>query len=253
MGAVKNLIKVLISVLITAIIIGTVAYFVNPGLFLSAPAPAPAPALAPIQKCSGGWYCNGVSADGTPVEVPICGGGMTQWQCNLVNGQPTWQSLNKPCATGMPNSCPAPSPTPTPTIVPSPSAPLPSPISTTPPVTNSLKSNGLAVLKPGQMLTSNDKRWTLVFQTDGNLVGYTATGQVFFSANSNTPYVGNFVMQSDGNAVIYDSNSKPLWNSKSVNYNLNNSTAAPFTFVLQDDKNLVIYDANGVATWASIQ
>jgi hypothetical protein len=55
--------------------------------------------------CSGGGYCDGTSADGTPVGTVICGGGMQKYECTT-NG---WSYMGQSCDPGMPYSC-APAP-----------------------------------------------------------------------------------------------------------------------------------------------
>ena len=58
---------------------------------------------------------------------------------------------------------------------------------------------------------------------------------------------GNFrlVMQSDGNAVVYE-NSRPIWAS-----NTNNRGTGPYRLILQDDSNFVLYDSKNNALWDS--
>ena len=53
-----------------------------------------------------------------------------------------------------------------------------------------------------------------------------------------------FVMQSDGNLVLYDSGSCPLWAS-------NTSGNPGATFAVQSDGNLVVYSAAAKALWSS--
>lgn len=55
-----------------------------------------------------------------------------------------------------------------------------------------------------------------------------------------------FVLQSDGNFVVYNSENIPTWNSNTCNKGYGDKY-----LVLQDDGNLVIYDANHMPTWAS--
>lgn len=71
-------------------------------------------------------------------------------------------------------------------------------------------------LYPGQSI-----RWlmptgytSLIMQTDGNLVEYTASGHVCFAAN--TQWNGSYaIYQTDGNFVVYDSGHHALWASGS--------------------------------------
>jgi hypothetical protein len=75
--------------------------------FYTAPAKPPATAEPPAtaRTCYGGAYCDGTSADGTPVGTTVCGDKMNQFSCSLSNGNPTWVLLNKTCDDGMPHAC----------------------------------------------------------------------------------------------------------------------------------------------------
>jgi hypothetical protein len=65
-------------------------------------------------------------------------------------------------------------------------------------------------------------------------------GQSLQSANK----LHTFIMQQDGNAVLYDRNSKPLWST-------NTEGITPRDFIMQTDGNLVLYSTDGTAQWAS--
>jgi hypothetical protein len=54
-----------------------------------------------------------------------------------------------------------------------------------------------------------------------------------------------FIMQEDGNAVLYDRNSKPLWSTNT------GGLITPRDFTMQTDGNLVLYSTDGTAQWAS--
>src|SRR5438270_8650901 len=54
-----------------------------------------------------------------------------------------------------------------------------------------------------------------------------------------------FMMQQDGNVVLYDRNSKPLWSTNT------GGTISPRDFIMQTDGNLVLYGTDGKAHWAS--
>jgi hypothetical protein len=93
-----------------------------------------------------------------------------------------------------------------------------------------------------QSLSSCDGRFTLVQQTDGNLVLYKAGGVALWSSGTwNHP--GAFtVMQDDGNLVVYDAGFRALWSS--------GTWGQPgAVLAVQDDGNLVIYSASGRALW----
>lgn len=60
-----------------------------------------------------------------------------------------------------------------------------------------------------------------------------------------------FVLQSDGNLVLYNTiNGRVLWASDTVS-GYNNTKKLPFSFIYQGDSNLVLYDANGSVVWST--
>jgi hypothetical protein len=54
-----------------------------------------------------------------------------------------------------------------------------------------------------------------------------------------------FIMQPDGNVVLYDRDSKPLWSTNT------GGSISPRDLVMQTDGNLVLYGTDGKAHWAS--
>lgn len=112
---------------------------------------------------------------------------------------------------------------------------------------DSLYSNGKTTLRPGDVMISADKRWRMIMQGDGNLVGYDNSGKAFWSSKSSgkgqAPH--QLVMQGDGNLVIYDALGKATWNIGK------NSKNAPFRAIIQGDRNFVVYEATGKALWSS--
>lgn len=99
-------------------------------------------------------------------------------------------------------------------------------------------------LQPGQSLQSDSQLHTLIMQTDGNVVLYDRNSQPLWSTNTGgliTPR--DFAMQTDGNLVLYDTNGFPKWASGTDNN--------PGAFLnIQDDGNLVIYRSNTQAATA---
>ncbi|HEV2813913.1 MAG TPA: hypothetical protein VGW10_11735 [Solirubrobacteraceae bacterium] len=89
-------------------------------------------------------------------------------------------------------------------------------------------------------LVSDDGRYRLVMQLDGNLVEYGPTGPVWSSGTSSQG--ARAVMQLDGNLVIYSAGGTPLWST-------NTSGRGESRLVVQNDGNLVIYGPNG-PTWS---
>ncbi|KAG4066458.1 hypothetical protein HA402_007094 [Bradysia odoriphaga] len=69
-----------------------------------------------------------------------------------------------------------------------------------------------------------------------------ATESIPIGTQCNVQY-GRFVFQEDGNAVIYDGNNKPLWNT--------GTAGIGHSFVFQNDGNLVMYSRAGVPVWNS--
>ena len=99
-------------------------------------------------------------------------------------------------------------------------------------------------LTANQSLTSNDGRFTLVMQGDGNLVLYGPGGRYRWDTGTWGRPVQQVAMRSDGNLVLSSPSLGIVWDSKTVG----NPGAS---LVLQDDGNLVIYRSNGTAAWAS--
>jgi hypothetical protein len=107
--------------------------------------------------------------------------------------------------------------------------------------TKMLPGQGLLV---GHSVHSADGRFTFVLQADGNLVLYGPQNQpLWASGTAGKADVWQAIMQGDGNLVIYDAQNHPLWAS--------NTAGKPGSwFVVQNDGNAVIYHGNQ-AVWAS--
>jgi hypothetical protein len=135
------------------------------------------------------------------------------------------------------NADPAP-----PAADPAPPAADPAPPAANPP------AEGCGALLPNQSLgadqgvSSCDGRFTLVQQSDGNLVLYQAGGIALWSTVTSGSKGRVTVMQEDGNLVSYTPDGQPVWFSKTAGY--------PGAWLaIQDDGNLVIYA--GKAIWSS--
>ena len=104
-------------------------------------------------------------------------------------------------------------------------------------------------LDPGQelhtdeRLTSANGQFSLVLQTDGNLV-LSEGGEAVWASGTDGREVSKALMQEDGNLVLYAPNEEPVWASQSDG---NNGAY----LLLQDDRNLVIYSADGNPVWAT--
>jgi hypothetical protein len=96
-------------------------------------------------------------------------------------------------------------------------------------------------LQTNQLIRSQDGRFILIMQGDGNLVLYYYNIGLW-SSNTTTGVPGFAVNQSDGNFVVYQ-NGVGRWSS-------NTTTGIPGIVVMQNDGNLVVYQ-NGVGRWSS--
>jgi hypothetical protein len=100
-------------------------------------------------------------------------------------------------------------------------------------------------LHPGDSRASDNGKYKLTFQTDGNVVLYQGT-QPRWASNTNGKPAKVLVMQPDGNLVLYkdggNTAGNALWSTQTSQYP--GSYAA-----LQDDGNLVIYDTARIAHW----
>jgi len=100
-----------------------------------------------------------------------------------------------------------------------------------------------ATLNPGGAVTSDDGRYSLVYQADGNLVLY-AQGAARWSSRTDGTTPGVVAMQGDGNLVVYDSNGTPVWASRTDGH-------PDAQLFVQSDGNVVIYENGGRAIWST--
>jgi hypothetical protein len=97
----------------------------------------------------------------------------------------------------------------------------------------------------GRSITSPGGRFKFILQVDGNLVLYDPYNQPLWSSKTNGhTNIWDVVMQSDGNLVVYDAHNHPIWAS-----NTNGKPGA--TLTVQDDGNVVIYDTGNHPLWAT--
>lgn len=99
---------------------------------------------------------------------------------------------------------------------------------------------------------SEDKRYYLAFQSDGNLVIYKVAGsKAIWNSHTNGRAVKSCVFQDDGNLVLYDYAGKAVWDSNTDAKNRKKKfyeIVSPDDFrppnpwmTMQSDGNLVIY------------
>ncbi|HKZ69282.1 MAG TPA: protein kinase [Anaerolineales bacterium] len=94
---------------------------------------------------------------------------------------------------------------------------------------------------PGQLeidqeLLSDNKRYSLRFQSDGNLVLYdTRNDKSLWSSNTEGSQASYLAMQNDGNLVLYTKTGTAVWASETV------FELGDYFLSMQDDGNLVIY------------
>jgi hypothetical protein len=96
-------------------------------------------------------------------------------------------------------------------------------------------------LAAGDELDSSGGGYRFVMQGDGNAVVYGPGAPQWGSSTSGG---GNrLVLQTDGNAVIYTAQGRPVWNSGTGGRSVS-------SLLMQSDGNLVIYGADGRPTWS---
>lgn len=112
---------------------------------------------------------------------------------------------------------------------------------TTPSATDRMQ--GGSELAAAAELISPENGYRLVMQSDGNAVVYEASGAPIW--NSRTFRAGSHLsMQTDGNLVVYTPTGQPVWNTGTFG-------RPGATLVMQSDGNLVLYSANGAPLWWS--
>ena len=93
-------------------------------------------------------------------------------------------------------------------------------------------------------LTSQDGRFTLVMQGDGNLVLYRSGGKARWATGTDGKSVSRAIMQGDGNFVMYGPGGTYIWDSATDRH-------PGAWLVVQNDGNVVIYDPAGNPLWAT--
>lgn len=93
-----------------------------------------------------------------------------------------------------------------------------------------------STLKPGDALTSQNGRYRLELQSDGNLV-LTGPRGLAWDSGTRGEGVTSAEMQTDGNFVLYTADRGVAWTA--------DTTGPGAHLVLQDDRNIVIVAADG--------
>jgi hypothetical protein len=99
-------------------------------------------------------------------------------------------------------------------------------------------------LQLNESLGSASAEFSLVLQQDGNLVLYDQQSQPVWASGTEGQSVSAARMQEDGNFVLYTSTDEPVWATDTYG----NEGAY---LVLQDDRNLVLHGADGNPLWAT--
>jgi hypothetical protein len=96
-------------------------------------------------------------------------------------------------------------------------------------------------LRTDQTLISQDGRYRLVMQSDGNLVLYSPARPIWYTSTWGKP-INRLDVQTDSNLVLYDAQNRYYWNSATYG-------RGGTKLVMQNDGNLVLYTATGVPVW----
>ncbi len=99
-------------------------------------------------------------------------------------------------------------------------------------------------LKANQSLNSANGSYRFILQGDGNVVLYTSAKKALWSSKTVGKGGSRLTMQGDGNLVLYTSSNKAVWSTKT------NGKGA-VRAVLQGDGNFVLYSSSGRAVWAT--
>jgi hypothetical protein len=105
-------------------------------------------------------------------------------------------------------------------------------------------------LNPGNELAvmgsikSQDGRWTLTMQADGNLVLYRSGGRARWATGTYGKTVSRAIMQGDGNFVMYGPDGKYIWDTATDRH-------PGAWLIVQNDGNVVIYGPAGNPLWAT--
>ncbi|KAK9429092.1 bulb-type lectin domain-containing protein [Lipomyces doorenjongii] len=106
-----------------------------------------------------------------------------------------------------------------------------------------VRSNGgTRILSPNGSIKSDDGRYNLDLQSDGNLVLYHLNEAPIWSTDTRGKAISGLMLE-NGNLVLYDADNKPCWRTDLENYQ-------GARLVVQNDGNMVIYHGDRAA-WTS--
>ena len=111
----------------------------------------------------------------------------------------------------------------------------------TTPLTSCGRLGSGEALIPGRTLYSCAGNVRVIHQGDGNVVVYDRLGALWHTQTWNST-TSTFIMQTDGNLVLYTGTGSPLWSV------MGNGNAGAY-LRMQDDCNLVMYSASGTRLW----
>jgi len=109
------------------------------------------------------------------------------------------------------------------------------------PLVASAETHAGTELQPGDELRSQDGRFRLVHQGDGNVVLYDDQQQPLWHTATAGTATDRLVFQDDGNLVLYADDGSARWHT--------GTHGEGQVLVVQDDANVVVYDADGSAVW----
>lgn len=130
-------------------------------------------------------------------------------------------------------------------------ATMPSSIVVNPPSDGgNVPANGASSMTSGQQLntegylSSANKSYKFVLQGDGNVVLYNASGQVRWASDTNGKGGTRLVLQGDGNLVLYSASGAAVWSSNTPGSNASK-------LVVQDGGNVVLLNTANTVLWST--
>ena len=105
-------------------------------------------------------------------------------------------------------------------------------------------TTGSKLFSMGQSLQPVTRNYSVVFQSNGNLVEYNAQGTAIWQTNTSGNAGDYLTLQADGNLVMFSSAGTPIWQTSTTN------NAGDY-LTLQSNGNLVEYNAQGSPIWTN--